>query len=58
MNNKKIFLEAAKETRDELVEIVGQYSIDKNLELRTKIDTLLIMYDQACELINTCNFKK
>jgi len=51
--NKKKFLKEAKKVREELVEIAGQYSIDKNLELRTKIDTLLIMYDQACKQLLT-----
>ena len=58
MNNKKIFLKEAKEVRDELVEIARQYPINEHLELRTKIDTLLIIYDQACELVNTCDCKK
>ena len=58
VNNLKItimsakeFLKECKETRDDFVKIAGQYSISDNLELRTKIDTLLIMYDQACERV-------
>jgi len=58
MNNKKIFLRAAKEIRKELIKIAGKYSANKHLELRTKIDTLLIMYDKACELISKHDCKK
>ncbi len=57
MSDGKEFLKEAKEVRNEFVKIAGQYSVREHLELRTEIDTLLIMYDQACERVraSTCN---
>lgn len=51
MSDRKEFLEEAKEVRNKFVKIAGQYSVSEHLELRTEIDTLLIMYDQACERV-------
>ena len=45
----KQFLKECKETRDAFVKVAGTYNISDNLELRTEIDSLLIMYDQLCE---------
>ena len=42
----EIFIKKVKETRNDLVKVVASYSIPEHLELRTKIDALLIMYDQ------------
>lgn len=49
---EKDFLKECKQVRNDFVRIAGQYSVKENLELRTEIDTLLIMYDQLCERIN------
>ena len=67
MSDRKEFLKEAKEVRNEFVKIAGQYSVGEHLELRTEIDTLLIMYDQACERVrvgskpetseSTCNLQ-
>ena len=48
----KIFTQEAKEVREELVEIVGTYSVSEHLKLRTAIDSLLIMYDQALQMLS------
>ena len=51
------FLAEAYEARKELAEIAIQYPVKDNIELRTSIDTLLVMYDQAIilagKMINT-----
>lgn len=47
----KQFLKECKETRDAFVKVAGTYNISDNLELRTEIDSLLIMYDQLCERV-------
>ena len=48
----KQFIKEAKEVRESFVEIAGQYSISDNLKLRTEIDSLLIMYDQALQMLS------
>lgn len=54
---EKQFLKECKETRDAFVKVAGTYNISNNLELRTEIDSLLIMYDQLCERVRLANAK-
>ena len=43
------FKEEAQEARNNLARIVARYPMTENNELRTAIDSLLIMFDQAVE---------
>jgi len=47
----KEFLKECKETRADFSVIAQKYTVSENLELRTEIDSLLIMYDQLCETV-------
>ena len=51
MENEKTFTTEAKETRAEFAAAVAMYTVADNLNLRTKADTLLIMFDQMVELL-------
>ena len=51
------FLKECKEVRDDFAKIARQYNVCDNLELRTEIDSLLIMYDQLCERVRVANVK-
>ena len=49
------FLKECKEVRNDFVKVAGTYDISNHLELRTEIDSLLIMYDQLCERVRLAN---
>ena len=51
------FLKECKEARDDFAKIARQYNVGDHLELRTEIDSLLIMYDQLCERVRVANTK-
>lgn len=51
----KQFLKECKETRGNLAKVAGTYDVSNHLELRTEIDSLLIMYDQLCERVRLAN---
>ena len=51
MKHKEQFIKEAKQTRAEFAAAVMIYSVTFHKHLRTKADSLLIMYDQMAELI-------
>ena len=51
MSEGQEFLKECKEVREDFVAIAGLYTVDEHLVLRTKIDSLLIMYNQLCERV-------
>jgi hypothetical protein len=53
MIDKHTFVCEAKETRAKFAAAVSMYSVTDNKRLRTEADTLLIMFDQAIERIET-----
>lgn len=62
MRTESAFYDEAIQTRKEFAKVAATYNVRDHLELRTEIDTLLIMYDQAIEkarkwdeMIGDCN---
>lgn len=49
--DKDGFLKYIHEQREEFAKIALTYSVDDHLELRTKIDNLIIAYDQMAERV-------
>ena len=49
MEKQLTFLECVKEQRSSFAKIAATYTVSEHLDLRTEIDSLLIIYDQMAE---------